>query len=334
MTAINVAVCQEFASAERIRPVDLLAAPEFVGKEESCVTVLNALIPVFGLILLGWFMGARRILPSDGGATLSIITFKLMMPVLLFSGLARADLSRAMSPLLLLLYFLPAITVFVVINLLMHRRLARPSSMGLAASYSNNVLVGIPLITVMLGPDSLVYLFAVLVFHSLVLFTLQSFYNAFFGSGELNWRSLLGSLANPLIIGLMCGALVNLSGLEIPAPLWRLVEMLAAAALPLALLMLGMSLSGYRIHLSGSLVLLTLSKLLLMPALVLALGLLAGLDPLAHTVLVLMAACPTGVNVMAFAMGQADTRIISSVIFLSTVVAGLTLPLWLVLMAP
>src|SRR5690554_6964996 len=94
MTAINVAVCQEFASAERIRPVDLLAAPEFVGKEESCVTVLNALIPVFGLILLGWFMGARRILPSDGGATLSIITFKLMMPVLLFSGLARADLDR------------------------------------------------------------------------------------------------------------------------------------------------------------------------------------------------------------------------------------------------
>src|SRR5690554_5462272 len=237
MTAINVAVCQEFASAERIRPVDLLAAPEFVGKEESCVTVLNALIPVFGLILLGWFMGARRILPSDGSATLSIITFKLMMPVLLFSGLARADLSRAMSPLLLLLYFLPAITVFVVINLLMHRRLGRPSSMGLAASYSNNVLVGIPLITVMLGVDSLVYLFAILVFHSLVLFTLQSIYNALWGqTGHgMDWRGLLSSLANPLILGLAMGALVNFFSLPIPGPLWRIVELLAGAALPMAL---------------------------------------------------------------------------------------------------
>ena len=298
------------------------------------MSVLNALIPVFGLILLGWFLGARRILPAEGNTTLSIITFKLMMPVLLFAGLARADLSRAMSPMLLLLYFLPAISVFVLINLLMHRRLGRPSSMGLAASYSNNVLVGIPLITVMLGVDSLVYLFAVLVFHSLVLFTLQSLYNAFFGGGQLNWRSLLGSLANPLIIGLMCGAAVNLSGLMIPAPLWRLVEMLAAAALPLALLMLGMSLSGYRIHLSGSLVLLTLSKLLLMPALVLGLGYGIGLEPVAHTVQVLMAARPTVGNVLAFAMGQADTRIISSVIFLSTVLAGFTLPLWLILMAP
>ena len=94
------------------------------------MSVLNALIPVFGLILLGWFMGARRILPAEGNATLSIITFKLMMPVLLFAGLARADLSRAMSPMLLLLYFLPAISVFVLINLLMHRRLGGPRPWG------------------------------------------------------------------------------------------------------------------------------------------------------------------------------------------------------------
>src|SRR5690554_4126745 len=149
MTAINVAVCQEFASAERIRPVDLLAAPEFVGKEESCVTVLNALIPVFGLILLGWFLGARRILPADGNATLSIITFKLMMPVLLFAGLARADLSPAVSPVVLLFFFLPAISVFVALHLLIHKRLGGPPTKGLGGRLSNNVVVGIPLITVM-----------------------------------------------------------------------------------------------------------------------------------------------------------------------------------------
>lgn len=301
------------------------------------MVVVNALVPVFGLIFLGWFLGARRVIPVEGQQTLGIITFKLFMPVLLFSGLARADLAEAMSPLLLLFYFIPAIAVFLGINLLMHRRLRRPSSMGLAASYSNNVLVGIPLITVMLGVDSLVYLFAILVFHSLVLFTLQSLYNAFWGGGDegLDWRSLLASLANPLIIGLALGALVNLSGLPIPPPLWRIVELLAAAALPVALLMLGMSLSGYRLHLSGSMLLLTLSKLLVFPALVLGAGLLIpGLNPTAHAVLVLMAACPTGVNVLAFSMGQGDVRIISSVIFLSTLLAAVTLPVWLILLAP
>ena len=300
------------------------------------MVVVNALMPVFGLILLGWFLGARRIIPTEGHKTLGIITFKLFMPVLLFSGLARANLLDALSPLLLMRYYIPAFVVFIAINLWMHRRLGRPSSMGLAASYSNNVLVGIPVITVMLGVESLVYLFAILVFHSLLLFALQSVYNAFWGSRDekINWRGLLSSLANPLIIGLFLGALVNLSGLTIPGPLWHIVEMLAAAALPTALLMLGMSLASYRLYLSGTMAMLTTAKLVIFPLLVLGTGwLLPGLTADARTVLVLMAACPTGINVLAFAMGQEDTRILGSVIFLSTVMAAVTLPAWLLVLA-
>ena len=77
---------------------------------------------------------------------------------------------------------------------------------------------------------------------------------------------------------------------------------------------------------------LTLSKLVLLPVLVLLGGLLIpGLDPQARTVLVIMAACPTGVNVLAFYMGPEDNRIISSVVFLSTLLSAITLPLWLLL---
>lgn len=300
------------------------------------MTVVNALVPVFGLILLGWGLTFRRILSLESGRALGLITFKVFMPVLLFSGLARADLANALSPLLLLVYYLPAFLVFIGVNAVAHRRLGRPSCRGLAASYSNNVLVGIPLLTVMLGAESLVYLFAILAFHSLLLFALQSFYNAFCAEekGEsVNWKGLFASLANPLIIGLLLGALLNLSGLPLPAPIWRLVDMLAAAALPAALLMLGISLAGYRLHLGLDMLLLTATKLVVFPLLVLAAGLLIpGLSAEARTVLVLMAACPTGVNVLAFSMGQSDTRIISSVIFLSTVAAAFTLPLWLYLL--
>lgn len=300
------------------------------------MTVVNALVPVFGLILLGWGLAFRRILSLESGRALGLITFKVFMPVLLFSGLARADLANALSPLLLLVYYVPAFLVFIGVNAVAHRRLGRPSCRGLAASYSNNVLVGIPLLTVMLGAESLVYLFAILAFHSLLLFALQSFYNAFCAEekGEsVNWKGLFSSLANPLIIGLLLGALLNLSGLPLPSPIWRLVDMLAAAALPAALLMLGISLAGYRLHLGLDMLLLTAAKLVVFPLMVLAAGLLIpGLSAEARTVLVLMAACPTGVNVLAFSMGQSDTRIISSVIFLSTVAAAFTLPLWLYLL--
>ncbi len=297
--------------------------------------VVDALIPIFALIAIGYLLGWRRWLPTEAGTALAAITFKLFMPVLLFAGLARADLSEGLSPMLLVAYFVPALLVFILINVVAHRSQGRPTSMGLAASYSNNVLVGIPLVSLLLGTDKLVYLFAVLVFHSLILFTLQSLYIALFsGQGErLSWRQTLSSLASPIIVGLLLGATLNLSGLALPAAAWRTVDWLAAASLPCALLVLGMSLAHYRLYLSRAMLSLTLAKLLAFPLLVIGFTSLLPLNPEARTVLVLMAACPTGVNVLAYAMGQEDNRIISSVIFLSTLLAAFSMPLWLLLLS-
>ncbi|PAU88751.1 transporter [Pseudomonas sp. WN033] len=297
--------------------------------------VVDALIPIFALIAIGYLLGWRRWLPTEAGTALAAITFKLFMPVLLFAGLARADLSEGLSPMLLVAYFVPALLVFILINVVAHRSQGRPTSMGLAASYSNNVLVGIPLVSLLLGTDKLVYLFAVLVFHSLILFTLQSLYIALYsGQGErLSWRQTLSSLANPIIVGLLLGATLNLSGLALPAAAWRTVDWLAAASLPCALLVLGMSLAHYRLYLSRAMLSLTLAKLLAFPLLVIGFTSLLPLNPEARTVLVLMAACPTGVNVLAYAMGQEDNRIISSVIFLSTLLAAFSMPLWLLLLS-
>ncbi|AQZ95840.1 AEC family transporter [Halopseudomonas phragmitis] len=299
------------------------------------MSVVDALIPIFALIAIGYLLGWRRWLPTEAGTALAAITFKLFMPVLLFAGLARADLSEGLSPMLLVAYFVPALLVFILINVVAHRSQGRPTSMGLAASYSNNVLVGIPLVSLLLGTDKLVYLFAVLVFHSLILFTLQSLYIALFsGQGErLSWRQTLSSLTNPIIVGLLLGATLNLSGLALPAAVWRTVDWLAAASLPCALLVLGMSLAHYRLYLSRAMLSLTLAKLLAFPLLVMGFTSLLPLNPEARTVLVLMAACPTGVNVLAYAMGQEDNRIISSVIFLSTLLAAFSMPLWLLLLS-
>ncbi len=295
--------------------------------------LFDALIPVFGLILLGYVLGWKRWVPTEAGGSLAAVTFKLLMPALLFAGLARADLEGGFTPLLILVYYVPALLIFGGVNLWAHRRLQRPTSMGLASSYSNNVLVGIPLISMLLGPQSLVYLFAILIFHSPLLFAAQSLYSGLFpaaGAKRMSGRGLLASLANPIIVGLLLGAALNLSGLELPAPFWRTIDWLGGAALPCALLVLGLSLSGYRLSMSGSLVGLTLVKLLVFPALMLAAVLFIPTLPVqAKAVVVIMAACPTGVNVLAFAMGGEDNRIVSSVICLSTVVAAVTLPGWL-----
>lgn len=297
------------------------------------MVVVQAILPIFGLIVVGYLMGWRQWLSSEAITGLSGITFKLFMPVLLFAGIAKSSLSEGFSPLLLFGYFLPALLVFGLVNLVGRRFQPQTWSMGLVASYSNNVLVGTPLVALLLGKDSLVYVFAILVVHSLILFSLQSVYLALRGSGErVDMRSLLRNLTNPIIIGLLLGALLNLSGLAlaVPAAAWQLVDWLAQAALPCALIVLGAGLTRYRLKPSTTVLLLSLAKLLVMPLLVLLLvQVLPELNPQAKTILVLLAACPVGVNVLAFARSPEDHYLASSTVFLSTLLSAVSLPLWL-----
>lgn len=298
------------------------------------MVVFQAILPIFGLIMLGYLLGWRGWLDGEASTGLANITFKLFMPAVLFTGIARAQLSDGMSPTLLLAYFLPVLTVFVLVSLIAHRLLGRASPLGLTAAYSNNVLVGIPLVTTLLGPESLVYVFAILVFHSLILFSLQSFYSALGSVQKVSGTALLKNLANPLIVGLLLGALLNASGLDLPVPIWRVADWLAQAALPCALIVLGISLSRYRLKPSATVLALALVKLGLFPLLVWYVGgLMPGLSHDALSVLVLLAACPSGVNVLAFVVNRDDTRTVSSTVFLSTLLAVISLPLWMLLMS-
>jgi predicted permease len=298
------------------------------------MVVFEAILPIFGLIMLGYILGWRRWLVGEAAGGLANITFKLFMPAVLFTGIARAELGDGLSLTLLVAYFGPLLAVFTLVGLVAHRALGRASPLGLTAAYSNNVLVGIPLVSTLLGPASLVYVFAILVFHSLILFSLQSFYSALGSGQQVSRKALLKNLANPLIVGLLLGALVNVSGLELPLPVWRVAEWLAQAALPCALMVLGLSLSRYQLRPGATALVLTLIKLGVFPLAVWYFsGLLPGLGHEARSVLVLLAACPSGVNVLAFVVNQDDTRAVSSTVFLSTVLSALSLPLWMLLMS-
>ncbi len=293
----------------------------------------QAILPIFALIVLGYLLGWRQWLTAESASGLANITFKLFMPTLLFAGIAKASLAEGLSPMLLLAYYLPVLLVFTLVNVLAHWRRGSASPLGLVAAFSNNVLVGIPLITSLMGSDGLVYVFAILMLHSLTLFSLHSFYAAFGSQERVDGRALLKNLANPMIIGLLLGALLNISGLVVPDSLWRVVTWLGQAALPCALIVLGASLSRYRLRPTTEAWGLTFAKLALFPTMVWLLsGLLPGLNDSARTVLVLLAACPSGVNVMAFCRTAEDNRSVSAAISLSTLLSAVTLPLWMMVM--
>ncbi|EHD22184.1 MULTISPECIES: AEC family transporter [Brenneria] len=293
------------------------------------MTVSQTILPVFLLIILGYILALRGTLDPHANKVLGGLAFKLFMPMVLFTGMVNAPLHDGLNIRILAAYFVPALFIFAVVNLFAHRSVGHPTPFGLTASFSNNALIGLAMVGGLYGNAGLVLLFTVLAVHSLLLFSFQSLYSCLAGSVPFKPGVLVASLANPMIVGLLLGTAVNLSGLILPDWNMKLATWLAQAALPCALIVLGANLSGYRLRPDAHVVGITVAKLAAMPLLVLLVCILLGISGMPRGVLVLMAANPSGVNVLGFSRSQQDSQIISSAICLTTLLSIATIPLWI-----
>src|SRR5205085_6824911 len=130
-------------------------------------------------------------------------------------------------------FYLPLALIFLGTWLLAKRGEARAAS-ALAATYSNTVFVGVPVLIQVLGEGSLQFAYPVIAFHSLFCFSL---YHLSEDPSPSGWFGpVLNTLRNPIVAALLLGLALNLMHVRLPAPLLRGLDMLGAAALPCALL--------------------------------------------------------------------------------------------------
>ena len=146
---------------------------------------------------------------------------------------------------------------------------------------------------------------------------------------------ILPALArNPLVLACAAGIAWNALHWPVPALAARILELLAAAALPLGLLAVGAGLRFSR----GTLPLPALAwwhaiKLAILPAIAYVLADVLGLSAIERQVAVIMAAVPTATSAYILAVqlngaGAPVALLISS----GTLIAAVTLPLWLTLL--
>lgn len=288
-------------------------------------------------MLIGWL--AARLRAFDEAATrgLSLFAFNVAIPVMLVRTLARADLPEQPEWGLLLSYFTAALAVFalaaVAAGSLFGQRGAAPAVYGISAAFSNTIILGIPLVLEAYGEAAAVPLSLIVACHSALLFTVTTVCAEAGLGGGVSWHKVAtnigrGLAENPILWGIAAGLALNLLDRGLPTVLDHLAEILGAAALPAALFALGANLARFRVR--GSLraaCLLTGLKVLVHPALVLALGsLVFPLRPLSLTVALTIAALPTGINAYLFA-ARYDAAVpeATSTILVSTLIAVATL---------
>ncbi len=202
------------------------------------------------------------------------------------------------------------------------RPAAQLTTGALAASYVNAGNLGVPVSVYVLGDAS--YVAPVLLFQVLVMAPVGLTVLA--GSGT--WRrALTQPLRTPVVIGCALGLLLAASGYDLPALVLEPVQLVAALAVPAALLAYGMTLHGAPRpatgELAGQVWLAVLLKVLVQPALAYALGRwVADLDGVALLAVTVTSALPTAQNVFVYAAAHGHgTLLARDVILLSTVLS-------------
>jgi predicted permease len=275
-------------------------------------TLLDAVLPVFGVVVVGYVAVRLRWLGGEAVRGLSLFVFNFALPAMLFRTLALTRLPDRIEWEFLVSFYGAALIVFAIGMAVARRTFGRPlvgqGLAGLTASYSNTVLLGIPIVLAAFGVEATVPLFLVVATQNLVLFPPAT---ALIEAGLGRDRSLRGLLGptiaaltkNPIVVSLTLGLLFNLLHLRTPGPVDTVVAALGSAAIPTATFALGATLARYRIAGSlGEAGLLICGKMLVQPLLVWLLATLVfDLAPLWTSVAVLMAGLPTGINAYLFA---------------------------------
>jgi malonate transporter len=287
---------------------------------------LTTLLPVFLVAAIGALLVKLPWLRSGWHAGVTELAAKFLLPVLLMVSTYRTGMPASMSWQVLCAFYLPLALLFGGARLLAR---TEPAATALAATYSNTVFVGLPVLVQALGPGSLQFALPVIAFHSLFCFTL---YHLSDEHGARGWTGpVLNTLRNPIVAALLLGLALNLAGIRLPQPLLKSLDILAAAASPCALLSLGGSVALLKPGGWLPTCAVSASKLLLFPLAVLLLAVFVfRLPAAAAAVLVVLAACPVGVNAaFVVAPGGEGARLVNSAILLSSLACALTIPGWL-----
>lgn len=317
------------------------------------MNILSIISPLILVALLGFISTKSRWLGREQLDALSKFTFSISIPAFLFYQMAKAEFSEQVSLQLFAAFYLPVLACYLIAYLINYffykseplnkdgspdiKNNAACAVFALSASYSNNVIVGLPLLLAALGEQVIGIIFLIVTFHSALLFALTSILAAKTTSKHnakpFNYLIFTKqTLNNPLIISILLGLVVNLLGITLPDPLHDSLALIAKPAIPLALYILGASLTFYPVRQELTFISIACaSKLILLPSLVfLASQYMFKLEPFVVTVLVMLSACPTGVNAYLIAVShQKHQQTVAGTIVLSTLISIITLPLWL-----
>ena len=301
---------------------------------DAIVFAITIVLPNLALMWLGFFMQRRGEASQTFIDQASSFVFNYCLPCLLFFSVVNSDVDYSKQITLIVAGILVTFILFIGAEIYAKYFVSKPADQGVFVQgifRSNMAIIGLATVANAYGERGLsigaVYMGVVtILFNILAVITLSRVSKSVDDTWLSRSTMIIKKLfTNPLIIALVAAFAYKASPLPpITGVIHTTGDLLAAVALPLALICAGASIDlKSMLHPSGLSMQASIGRIIVAPLIAIAIGLGFGLSGVHMGVLFLMAASPTAAAsyVMAKAMGGND--VLAANILAFTTVVGM-----------
>jgi predicted permease len=302
------------------------------------LNIVTTIIPIFVIILFGWLARIYSFIRADFIAPANRLVFYFSLPAMIFRSVSKVPLNGqfdgwaiALALLSIGLVFCLAWTWVSIVRIPRSQRgtliqnsfHGNLSYIGLAVSFYYMGREGFVRASILAG-------FMMILQNVLAVIALQV--HAEKNLSSANRRTAVFKIAgNPIILSVLAGILVSATAVSVPVVVGRCLDILSDLALPMALLIIGASLSFDMVRSRpGAVIFTAMLKLVILPGIGYMLYRFYALPPESSLPGVILLASPTATTnyVMAREMGG-DSDLAVANISLNTLLSALTFTLWL-----
>jgi hypothetical protein len=292
--------------------------------------LLSAILPVSAIVLIGFF--ASKYLKLDS-STLSQISLYILSPALIADSLYKTSLSMESTTNLTIGFTISSVLLYVGvwgISKILKLSSSLDKSLIATSLFSNNGNLGLPFTAFALGASGLERAIIYMIASSILMFGFAPALLS--GKGFIFGVKL--TLKLPIFWAMLGGLTLRISGWELPFNLYAAIEQLSKAAIPVALLLLGVQLASTPFKVGKQETIASLIRLALAPAIAYVIGIFLHLETLDLQVLVLQSAMPTAISSLVLVKEfGGDPVWVAKTIVISTVMSLISLPVILFLMS-
>ena len=304
------------------------------------VHIFQTILPVFAVIMLGSAAKHRGYLPSAFLEPANRLVYYFAIPAMIFRAVAKGSLKVQFEPRMLAVVLLSVVLVFGIAWVVggAIRLAGREKGTFIQSAFHGNLgYIGLAVAYYALGENGLVQAsilagFIMILQNVLAVATLQICAGTPSNGNDANrFRLMKKVIGNPVIVSAIAGIVFSVTELPLPMVVGRSLDIISDMALPMALLIIGASISFNLLQMSLSVVApISVLKLLLLPGIGWALSALLGVpvEKMLPGLILLAAPSATLTYVMAKEMGGAPELAVAAVSG-TTLASALTMALWL-----